>query len=83
MTVCSVQSTTLAAVAYDNVAHLLRLQFRRGDVYCYSGVPAEVHHGLLEAESAGAYFNRHIRGRFPYRRETENNLNSLRLTERP
>ncbi len=71
MIIHSVESTTLATVAYDAARQVLRLQFRSREVYCYFGVPSEVHRDLLEAESAGAYFNRHIRGRFPYRRETD------------
>jgi|KBSMisStaDraftv2_1062788.scaffolds.fasta_scaffold126715_3 hypothetical protein len=63
-----VESTTLATVVYDAAAHLLWLEFRSHAVYCYFGVPAAVHHALLDADSKGAYFNRYIRDRFPYQR---------------
>jgi KTSC domain len=63
-----VESTTLATVGYDEARELLRLEFRSQAIYQYLGVPAIVHHGLLSAPSKGSYFNRSIRGRFPYQR---------------
>ena len=64
MPAATVESTTLTTVAYDPVRQLLRLQFRSRAVYCYFGVPEGVYH------SKGSYFNRKIRGRFPYHRLT-------------
>jgi hypothetical protein len=61
-----VESTTLATVAYDDARELLRLEFRSRAIYQYFGVPPAVHQALLEAPSLGRYFNRVIRGRFPY-----------------
>lgn len=70
MLATAVESTTLATVTYDPSAQLLWLQFRSRAVYCYSDVPPEVHQGLMAAPSKGAYFNRNIRDRFAYHRET-------------
>ena len=61
-----VDSTTLLAVAYDSAGEILRLEFRNRAIYHYYGVPAVLHEALLEAASKGGYFNRVIRGRFPY-----------------
>jgi hypothetical protein len=66
MTATVVESTTLATIAYDNAHEVLRLKFRSGVIYQYSGVPASVHGALVAAPSKGNYFNREIRGRFPY-----------------
>ena len=66
MNVTAVESTTLARVAYDDTRELLRLEFRSRAIYQYFGVPAAVHTALLRAPSKGSYFNRVIRGRFPY-----------------
>jgi len=63
----AVESTTLAAVAYDEAEEALLLAFRSGEIYQYHGVPAAIHEGLLSAVSKGSYFNRIIRGHFPYR----------------
>ena len=67
MCVVTVQSTTLATVAYDEAGELLQLEFCSRSIYLYFGVPAAVHRALLDAPSKGRYFNRAIRGRFPYR----------------
>jgi KTSC domain len=61
-----VQSTTLAAVAYDPAQHLLQLEFRDRTIYHYRDVPPDVHDALLRAPSKGAYFNRVIRPQYAY-----------------
>lgn len=66
MNVTTVESATLATVAYDEARELLQLEFRSRAIYQYFGVPAAVHAALLCAPSKGSYFNRVIRGRFPY-----------------
>ena len=66
MNITAVESSTLATVAYDDARELLQLQFRSRATYQYFGVPATVHAALLCAPSKGSYFNRVIRGRFPY-----------------
>ena len=67
MRVATVESSTLATVAYDEARELLQLVFCRRAVYQYFGVPGAVHQALLGAPSKGKYFNDTIRGRFPYR----------------
>jgi KTSC domain len=66
MNVTAVESTTLAMVTYDEARELLQLEFRSRAIYQYFGVPAAVHTALLRAPSKGSYFNRIIRGHFPY-----------------
>ena len=67
MNTTTVESTTLATVAYEDAQELLQLEFRSRAVYQYYGVPVAVYEALLRAASKGSYFNRAIRGRFPYR----------------
>ena len=67
MRVSTVESTTLATVAYDEAQQLLQLEFCSRAIYLYFGVPLWVHQALLDAPSKGRYFNQIIRGRFPYR----------------
>ena len=62
----AVESSTLAALAYDDGREILQLEFRSGRKYQYFGVPATVCEGLLRASSKGKYFNEVIRGRFPF-----------------
>jgi len=67
MRAATVESTTLATVTYDEAHELLQLEFCSRAVYLYFGVPPAVHQALLDAPSKGGYFNRTIRGRYPYR----------------
>ena len=63
-----VQSAALEQVSYDEEAHTLCATFRETHrTYIYQEVPQEIYDSLLFADSLGAYFNAHIRGRFPYR----------------
>ena len=66
MIVTAVESTTLKTIAYDEGLALLRLEFRSLAIYDYFGVPVAVHEELLNASSIGAYFNKQVRGCFPY-----------------
>lgn len=59
-------STTLAAVTYDNHRETLQLDFRDGTRYLYSGIAPSLYRELLCAVSKGSFFNRRIRNRFPY-----------------
>ena len=63
----SVVSSLLSSVGYS-IEAILELQFRSGAIYRYFAVPPAVFHGLIAAESKGAYFNRHVRNRFRYQR---------------
>ncbi len=72
-----VESTTLATVAYDEARQLLQLEFCSGATYLYVNVPAAVHQALLDAPSKGRYFNRAIRGRFPYQPIPKDSLVAL------
>ena len=66
LVVVTVESSTIASVGYDLPARLLQLEFCSRAIYHYFGVPIGIHEALLEAPSKGSYFNRAIRGRFPY-----------------
>ena len=66
MNMTAVESTTLAAFAYDEAHEILQLEFRNRAIYRYFGVPAPVYEALVGTPSKGNYFNRAIRGNFPY-----------------
>jgi len=62
-----VSSTDLAAVGYDPDTAILRVEFLKGGLYEYQGVPVDVHEGLMNAGSKGQYFNQFIKkGGYPY-----------------
>ena len=62
----AVDSSSLSALAYDDLHAILAVAFRDGSSYCYHGVPPWLFQELLEATSKGTYFNSRIWGRFPY-----------------
>jgi hypothetical protein len=61
-------SRAIVAMAYDRERSELRVSFVGGRVYLYSLVPPALAAALETAASPGAFFNRHIRDRYPYRR---------------
>ena len=62
-----VRSSNIRAVGYDAQAMILEVEFASGGLYQYSGVPASLHQGLMQAASKGAYLNDRIKNRYPCR----------------
>jgi HTH-type transcriptional regulator/antitoxin HigA len=60
-------SSVIQDFSYDARRQKLKIVFQTGRVYVYERVPAEVHAGLKNAPSQGAYFNNSIRDHFPCR----------------
>jgi KTSC domain len=60
------ESASLAAAIYDVRRGTLQLDFRDGTRYVYSKVAPGLYRDLLCATSQGYFFNRQIRGHFPY-----------------
>lgn len=56
-----VESSNIKAIGYDPANKVLKVQFLSGVTWQYSGVPPEEHAALMDAESKGSYFARHIR----------------------
>ena len=61
----TVKSSNVAEVGYEDSTRTLEVEFNDGSIYQYSGVPASVHEGLLDAsargESVGRYFDRYVK----------------------
>ena len=57
-------SSGLSEAIYHPHAKVLEVCFHSGHVYRYTGVPNNVFQGLIGAESAGAFYNRYIKGKF-------------------
>ena len=64
-----VRSSVIASVGYDAETAVLEVEFRSGDVYRYFAVPPSVHRALIEADSPGAYFNKHVSDHYPTRQQ--------------
>ena len=59
-----IDSSAMKGVLYDAAAETLSIQFPTGDVWDYSGVPAETFEGLMEARSKGRFFVEQIKDEF-------------------
>ena len=63
MALIPVNSSSIRAVGYNG--YTLAVLFHTSyTVYEHPGVPYSVFLGLMQADSMGAYYNRHIRGRY-------------------
>ncbi|HEX8644957.1 MAG TPA: KTSC domain-containing protein [Allosphingosinicella sp.] len=64
MRAARLNSSMIERICYDDDESSLSIWFRATGRYIYEGVPAAVYEALKTARSAGAYFNRCIKGRY-------------------
>lgn len=58
-------SSAIARAEYDARTKTMQLWFRGGThAYDFYNVPEVVYRGLLQASSAGSYYDQHIKGRY-------------------
>jgi len=62
-------SSVIRRFAYRPEDRALLVTFTSGRRYAYFAVPAPLYQKTQTSSSKGAFFNAHIRGRFPYARE--------------
>lgn len=62
------ESSLLVSATYDASAGTLEARFRNGTTYRYFMVPETVWAQLIESASAGEYFVKNVRNRFPSQR---------------
>ncbi|WP_343226717.1 KTSC domain-containing protein [Lysobacter auxotrophicus] len=53
-------------MGYDAQSKILEIEFESGAVYKYFDVSPDLHAGLINAASKGAYFADHLRWAFDY-----------------
>lgn len=63
-----VQSSALSDIAYDDRNDRLTIAFASGSRYAYFGVPPQEYRALVDADSKGRFFQRHILDRYPFAR---------------
>lgn len=56
-----VSSSNLASVGYDSNTQILEVEFLRGGIYQYLGVPPSVYSGLMAAISHGSYLSQYVK----------------------
>lgn len=59
-------SSDILSIGYDPDSQILEIEFLKGSVYQYSGVPAAEYDGIMAADSKGKYFNAHIKKTYSY-----------------
>jgi hypothetical protein len=64
--ILKVNSSNISSIAFDPETDTLTVEFTNGDSYDYMNVPPQVYRAFGAAGSAGAYFYRHIRGRYAF-----------------
>lgn len=62
-----VESSNVTHVGYKD--GVLAVTFKGGKTYHYSDVPAEIHAGLMSAESVGKYLRGHVIGKFDHEKQ--------------
>ncbi|WP_440950508.1 KTSC domain-containing protein [Methanosphaerula subterraneus] len=60
----SVKSVILRSVGYDESTKILEIEFHKGLVYQFSGVPPKVYKDFIHSSEIGRYFTEKIRPRF-------------------
>lgn len=56
-------SSTILTTTYDTVTNTLRVTFKNGRTYEYTGITGDIYDALVNAPSAGSYFNSMIKSR--------------------
>ena len=63
-----VKSSNIRSLGYDEVSHMLEIEFSSGDVYQYFDVPPREYQALMQAPSHGSYLNKHIKDKYKFKR---------------
>ena len=63
-----VASSGVAAIGYDPPTQTLEVEFLKGSVYQYYGVPEHMYQNIMQAPSKGGFLNTYIRDSYPYSR---------------
>ena len=56
-----VVSSMIKSLGYDPDVQVLEVEFTKGQVYQYEGVPVDVFETLVTSESVGKAFSQHVR----------------------
>lgn len=64
----TVQSSNVVAIGYDQPTATLEVEFLKGAVYQYYGVPEQMYKEIMSAPSKGRFLNTYIRDSYPFSR---------------
>ena len=57
----AVDSSMIRSLGYNPEGQILEVEFVKGQVYQYEGVPVEVFDTLIDSDSIGKAFSQHVR----------------------
>lgn len=63
-----VASSNVVAIGYDRPTQTLEVEFLKGAVYQYYGVPEHMYNNIMSAPSKGRFLNTYIRDSYPFSR---------------
>ena len=68
MQMTSVDSSSIAAIGFDEDSQTLQVEFKNGATYQYFDVPKAIFDGLVGAASVGQFLNQQVKGIYRYSR---------------
>jgi hypothetical protein len=74
-------SAVIKKYSYDAASEILEIIYHSGKVYHYLGVPEKVFKEMRSTMVKGIWFNRHIKGKYPFEEVTPG-LNQTTLFKR-
>lgn len=63
-----VQSSNVLSLGYDEATNTLEVEFAKGAIYQYFGVPLNIYEQLMQAPSKGQFINTYIKNAYPFSR---------------
>lgn len=64
----AVTSSNIESIGYDAATETMRVKFKSGGVYDYSGVQEATYYAVLMAPSIGSWVARYIKGKYESRK---------------
>ena len=64
----TVASSNVVAIGYDAPTQTLEVEFVKGSVYQYYGVPEHMYKRIMREPSKGSFLNTYIRDSYPFSR---------------
>jgi hypothetical protein len=63
-----VQSSNVSSLGYDELSSTLEVEFSKGAIYQYFGVPQNIFDQLMQSPSKGQFINAYIKNAYPFSR---------------
>jgi hypothetical protein len=61
-----VRSAAIRAIGYEPTSGVLEVEFHKGPIYRFEGVPEFLYRGFVASRSKGKFFHTRIANRYPF-----------------